>query len=89
MKSSNQESYLKIWIDRVLIIDLFFVLLGSLMFIVSIILSYFGNNLLINFIQLLWKPLFIPAITILITASLFNGLLDWLKRQGLWSGKDT
>tara|TARA_B100001250_G_C19238779_1_gene545541 strand:- start:22 stop:291 length:270 start_codon:yes stop_codon:yes gene_type:complete len=88
MESSNQEPTWKIWIDRVLIFNLFLVIFGALFFLLGLILTLAGNNTLIQILQLFWKPFFIPTISLLIGASLFNGFSAWLRQQGLWSGQD-
>ena len=83
MKSSKDEPIWKIWLDRFLIIDLFLVILGSIFFMVSVISSYCGNNFLVNILKEVWLPIFIPLITILITASLVTGLTSLWQSQVL------
>ena len=81
MKLEQNEPSWKKFIDLILIIDLFLVIFGSIFFLICLALSALGKNFLINFFQLLWQPIFIPAIVILISASLFNGLISWWQRQ--------
>ena len=88
MKSPNTESYWKIWIDRILIIDLFLVIAGAVLFLLALILGFFGNSLLIRLFQLFWKPFFLPLITILISAVLVNGVFAWLQSTLLRRGTD-
>ena len=81
IKPSSEESLWKRWVDRILMLDLFLVILGSIFLVIAFILSFLGYDFLMNFFQILWKPLFLPLITILISASLVNGLLAWWQRQ--------
>ena len=88
MKLPSEEQDWKQLIDRFLMIDLFLVIASSFLFVAAVILSSFGINSLIIIFQFLWQPLFIPAITILIAASLLNGLFSLLQQRAPFSDSD-
>ena len=51
-------------IDRLLVLNLFIIILGSVFFIASIILSLYGNIYFMSIFQKLWYPVFIPSLSI-------------------------
>ena len=73
----NIKSSIINWLDRLLIFNLFLVIFGAILFVFSIILNSRGIEFMFDVFQFLWKPLFIPSITILISSSLITGLLSW------------
>lgn len=77
------NSFLRKWLDRVLIFNLFLVILGAIYFLVSIILNIKGIQTPFIVLQKLWKPLIIPIITIMVSSILFSGFMTWLKNKGL------
>ncbi len=64
-------------------LDLVLVVGGAIFFFIAVFAQYIGVYSLISIVQKLWKPFFLPTITILVSASLFEGLLNWWKRQVL------
>ncbi len=74
-------SSLKKWLERLLIFNLFFVIISSIFFILSVILNMQGYSKLIVVFQFFWKPIFLPAITCFILGILFNGFISMLPQQ--------
>ena len=72
-------SFFRKWLDRVLVLNLFIVILGSLYFFISIILNIQGIQAPFIYFQKLWKPFFIPIITIMISSILISGAIAWLR----------
>ncbi len=67
------------WIDKLLIIDVFLVLIGFFWFAIAIIGDSMGINLGLQTWQKLWIPLFNPAIGILF----LGAFLSWgIKKLG-------
>ena len=69
-------------IDRLLVVDVFVVLVGALWFLVAVISSTQGLEGPLRLFQRLWQPLFTPAIGLLMAAALLSGLLGWWQRRG-------
>ena len=81
LNSSEKFKWVRGSIDRILILNLFLVILGSILFLLSIIIDLQGIKGPLILFQKLWVPLFIPAITILISSIVFNSFFTWLKKQ--------
>ncbi len=79
----------KSWLDRILILDFFIVVLGSLFFLIAILMNLQGISIPFQIFQKLWIPLFIPAITIFICSILISGLLSLLQRKLPLEDQDT
>ena len=79
-KNTQNENNLKKAIDNILIINLYILILGSLLFIVSVILSVNGNIILYNLFQRLWFPVFIPVLSLFFTAILIEAVFSNIKK---------
>ncbi|MDP7995456.1 MAG: hypothetical protein RAK21_10855 [Synechococcus sp. SP2 MAG] len=81
MTSKNIEPQWKLWLDRLLVIDVFLVLGGAVWFAVAVIADGQGFTAPMQQFQRLWDPLFTPAIGLLMAAALINGLWSWWQRR--------
>ena len=81
MKQVNDKSKLKNFIDNVLLINLFLVIIFSIAFVFSVIMQFYGSYIFLDFFNKLWNPLIVPLITLLILASLISGINDWLQKR--------
>ena len=79
MNQLNKEITWKSWLERLLILDFFLVIISFFFFLFSVFMSFLGDNSFIYFVENFWKILFIPIITILISATLMNALINWWK----------
>lgn len=70
----------KTWMDRVLMVNVFLVMVGALWFVVAVGLHIQGLEWPLGHFQQLWTPLFMPAVGLLMAAALLNGGLQWLLR---------
>ena len=71
----------KDFIDQLLLINLFLVIIFAFFFIFSVILEINGFSIYLNFFRKVWNPLIIPLITLLILSSLWSGINSWLKQR--------
>ena len=81
MTSKNIEPQWKLWLDRLLVIEVFLVLGGAVWFAVAVIADGQGFTAPMQQFQRLWDPLFTPAIGLLMAAALINGLWSWWQRR--------
>ena len=81
MTSKIIEPPWKLWLDRLLVIDVFLVLGGAVWFAVAVIADGQGFTAPMQQFQRLWDPLFTPAIGLLMAAALINGLWSWWQRR--------
>lgn len=65
------------WLDRLLMLDVFVVIIGFLWFAIALIANSAGFSLAWEIWLKLWQPLFNPAIAILFTGA----LLSWLIKK--------
>lgn len=72
--------FLQTWLNRLLVLNVFVVLLGFLWFAVAVLGESTGLSLGYHLWQQLWLPLFNPAIAILMVAALGNGLIAKISR---------
>ncbi len=77
-----KNNQFKNFIDQVLLINLFLVIIFALLFIFSIIMQMNGFSIYLDFFRKIWNPLIIPLITLLILSSLWSGINSWLERRG-------
>ena len=77
MNKDNKGQIKKI-IDNILIYNLYILIVGSLFFLASVILSMNGSIELYNLFQKLWYPIFIPALSIFFTAILVEYIISKL-----------
>ena len=79
MKDYNESNWKKA-LDNVLIINLYIIIIGSILLSISFILSVNGNSNIYNLFQKLWYPVFIPSLSLFFTAilieAIFNKLID-------------
>ena len=77
-----ENNKFKSFIDQVLLINLFLVIIFAFLFIFSIIMQMNGFSIYLDFFRKIWNPLIIPLITLLILSSLWSGINSWLERRG-------
>ena len=75
---NKEEKQLKRNIDTFLIYNLFILIIGAILFLISILFSLNGNLKLYNLFQDLWYPLFIPALSLFFTAILIEIIVSKL-----------
>lgn len=73
---------LKLWLDRLLVADVFLVIAGGIWFVAAVLLEARGLHAPLQVFQRLWDPLFTPAIGLLMAAALISGALGWWQRRG-------
>jgi len=69
---------LKVWMDRLLMANVFLVMASALWFVVAVGLHSQGLEQPLHHFHQLWEPLFMPALGLLMAAILFNSGLQWL-----------
>ncbi len=74
---------LQVWLDRLLVLDVFLVLAGALWFGLGVVFHLRGADSALAAFQRLWFPLFQPALGLLMLAALLSGVLGWWRRRGL------
>ena len=79
-KRKKTEHNWKTWIDNILILNLFIIIIGAFIFLLSIFLSANGNANLYGLFQKLWFPLFIPALSLFFTAILAEAVISNIKK---------
>ncbi|MBW4618829.1 MAG: hypothetical protein KME17_05660 [Cyanosarcina radialis HA8281-LM2] len=72
-----KEKFLN-WLNRVLIADVFLVLLSFFWFAIALAGHAFGIPLGLNLWYKLWEPLFTPAIGILMAGAIISGATSWI-----------
>jgi len=72
---------LKLWLDRLLVADVFVVIAGAFWFLTAVVCEARGLHQPLALFQRLWDPLFTPAIGLLMAAALLSGALGWLQRR--------
>jgi len=73
---------LKGWLDNVLVADVFLVIGAALWFGLAVLLHSRGVEAPLQLFERLWQPLFLPAISLLMAAAIFSGVLGWWRRRG-------
>ncbi|MBM5825301.1 MAG: hypothetical protein FJ054_08070 [Cyanobacteria bacterium M_surface_10_m2_119] len=74
---------LKGLLDLLLVIDVFVVIAGAGWFGLAVVLHSQHVEGPLQLFQLLWEPLFTPAIGLLMAAALLSGALGWWQRRAL------
>ena len=69
-----KESSFKIILDNILIYNLYILVIGAILLILSYILSVNGNSYLYSLFQKLWYPIFIPSLSLFFTAILIESI---------------
>ncbi len=62
-------------IDNVLVINVFIIIFGSILFLSSVVSSMYNIDAPLRLLQLLWYPLFVPSISLFFTAVLIQALI--------------
>ncbi len=63
-------------IDKFLVLNVFIIILGGLLFLVSITVGMYNINAPLKLFQLLWTPLFVPSISLFFTAVLIQAVVS-------------
>ena len=80
MEDQNEKKWKRI-LDNILIYNLFILIIGAILLIISFVLSINGNPSLYNLFQKLWYPLFIPSLSLFFTAILIEGIIKQIKNR--------
>lgn len=89
MPSTPDQPTWKLWLDRLLVVDVFLVLAGAGWFGIAIVASSQGIEAPLHLFQQLWDPLFTPAIGLLIASALVSGIASWWQRRGPQADRDS
>tara|TARA_B100000579_G_scaffold189507_1_gene154743 strand:+ start:821 stop:1084 length:264 start_codon:yes stop_codon:yes gene_type:complete len=73
---NKKEGNLKRVIDNVLIYNLYILIIGAILLIISFIISINGSSYLYNIFQKLWYPIFIPSLSLFFTAILLEAIIN-------------
>ena len=71
-----RESTLKKTLDNILIYNLYILIIGSILLVISFTLSINGHAVLYNLFHKLWYPLFIPSLSLFFTAILIEAIYN-------------
>ena len=71
-----KESKWKIFLDNILIYNLYILIIGAVFLLISFILSINGSANFYILFQKLWYPLFIPSLSLFFTAILIEVMLN-------------
>ena len=71
----TKESNVKVFLDNILIYNLYIIIIGAIFLFVSFLISINGNDNLYILFQKLWYPLFIPSLSLFFTAILIDAIL--------------
>ena len=72
----KKDSNIKKVIDSILIYNLYILIIGAFLLLVSFVLTVNGNEKLYNFFQKLWYPIFIPSLSLFFTAILIQTIIN-------------
>ena len=89
MPSTPDQPTWKLWLDRLLVVDVFLALAGAGWFGIAIAASSQGVEGPLHLFQQLWDPLFTPAIGLLIASALVSGIASWWQRRGPQADRDS
>ena len=81
--SAPTEPVWKRWLDRLLMVNVLLVFVGAGVFALAVVQQGQGHDWLMDQVQVLWQPLFAPAISLLIMAALVSGIFSWWQRRVL------
>ena len=81
MSEQQTEPIWKLWLDRILVLNVFLVIAGAGWFVLAVIGSSQGLEAPMRLFMLLWEPLFTPAIGLLMGAALLSGCWSWWQRR--------
>ena len=71
----TKESKAKVFLDNLLIYNLYILIIGAIFLFISFLLSMNGNDQLYILFQKLWYPLFIPSLSLFFTAISIEAIL--------------
>ena len=74
----QKESNFKKVIDSILIYNLYILIIGAFLLLISFILTFNGNENLYNLFQKLWYPIFIPSLSLFFTAIFIEAIINKL-----------
>ncbi len=69
------------WLNQLLVVDVFLVLLSFLWLAIAVIGRSIGVPLGLDLWYRLWEPVFTPAIGILMAGEILSGLISWLSKR--------
>lgn len=69
------------WLNQLLVVDVFLVLLSFLWLAIAVIGRSIGVPLGLDLWYRLWEPVFTPAIGILMAGAILSGLMSWLSKR--------
>jgi hypothetical protein len=69
------------WLNQLLMLDVFLVLLSFFWLAIAVIGRSAGVPLGLDLWYRLWEPVFTPAIGILMGGALLSGLISWLSKR--------
>jgi hypothetical protein len=69
------------WLNFALMLDLFFVLLSFLWFVIALVGHLAHVPLGLNLWYQLWEPMMQPAIGILMAGAILSGLVSWVLKR--------
>ena len=78
---NSQRKNWKERLDNFLVLNLFIVIIGALLFLVGVVGKWNGSESLLHLFQKLWYPLFIPAFSLFFTAILIEACINWFNRE--------
>ena len=81
MSEPSSEPAWKLWLDRILVLNVFLVIAGAGWFAVAVISSSQGLEAPMTLFMRLWEPLFTPAIGLLMGAAVLSGCWSWWQRR--------
>ena len=77
----TKESNLKVFLDNMLIYNLYIIIIGAIFLLVSFLINMNGNDNLYILFQKLWYPLFIPSLSLFFTAILIEAILKSIDKN--------
>lgn len=85
----NKPNPLKLWLDRLLVANVFLVILAAMWFLGAVALETRQVHGPLSLFQRLWEPLFTPAIGLLMAAALISAGWSWWQRRGPLLNRDS
>lgn len=79
--NSNMKEKLVNWLNKILVIDVFVVIIGFLWFAIALIGKSMGLSLGWDIWYKLWLPVFNPAIAILILGAILNWAISKIQQR--------
>ena len=73
--TDSKENKWKIFLDNILIANLYILIIGAIFLLISFICSVNGVDSLFLIFRRLWYPIFIPSLSLFFTAILVEAIL--------------